>query len=285
MEKLLDKHAPYKNIKHPKYQFETKPWLTPGLAYSINIKNKLYKSFCKEKGPHKKENHERQFKIYRNLISTPLRETKKSYYKQYLTDNKKNLRLVWQTIKGIINMKSKSDQSISSLLIDNQLITSAKPISNHFNSFFTSIAEKINRNIVKAKKPDLSYLGPENKNTIFLSPTVPKDVEDLISSMKTNKASSPNSASTNILKLFKKEFSKPLSDLTNMSFNQGVFPNILKIANAIPIHKKGDKLDCNNYRPVSLLFNNSKMFEKSMHICLVNFLRKNKLLFCYQLGF
>ena len=152
MEKLLDKHAPYKNIKHPKYQFETKPWLTPGLAYSINIKNKLYKSFCKEKGPHKKENHERQFKIYRNLISTPLRETKKSYYKQYLTDNKKNLRLVWQTIKGIINMKSKSDQSISSLLIDNQLITSAKPISNHFNSFFTSIAEKINRNIVKAKK-------------------------------------------------------------------------------------------------------------------------------------
>ena len=56
--------------------------------------------------------------------------------------------------------------------------------------------------------------------------------------MKTNKASSPNSASTNILKLFKKEFSKPLSDLTNMSFNQGVFPNILKIANAIPIHKK-----------------------------------------------
>ena len=91
--------------------------------------------------------------------------------------------------------------------------------------------------------------------------------------------------STNTLKLFKKEFSKPLSDLTNMSFNQGVFPNILKIANAIPTHKKGDKLDCNNYRPVSLLSNNSKTFEKSMHIRLVNFLRKNKLLFCYQFGF
>ena len=37
----LDKHAPYKNIKHPKSQFETKPWITPGLAYSIKIKNKL----------------------------------------------------------------------------------------------------------------------------------------------------------------------------------------------------------------------------------------------------
>ena len=157
-------------------------------------------------------------------------------------------------------------------------------ISNHFNKFFTSIAEKINRNIVNAKKTQLSYLGPENKNTIFLSPTVPEDVEYLISSMKKNKASGPNSIPTNILKLFKKEFSKALSDIINISFNQGVFPNILKIANVIPIHKKGDKLDCNNYRPISLLSNISKIFEKSMHICLVNFLKKNKLLFCHQFG-
>ena len=103
--------------------------------------------------------------------------------------------------------------------------------------------------------------------------------------MKINKASGPNSIPTNILKLFEKEFSKPLSDMINMSFNQGVFPNILKIANVIPVHKKGDKLDCNNYRPISLLSNISKIFEKSMHIRLVNFLKKNKLLFCHQFGF
>ena len=131
----------------------------------------------------------------------------------------------------------------------------------------------------------LKNLGPETKNTIFLSPAVLEGIEDLISSMKTNKASGPNSIPTNILKLFKKEFSKPLSDMINMSFNQGVFPNILKIANVIPIHKKGDKLDCNNYRPIPLLPNIRKIFENSMQIHLVNFLRKNKLLFCYQFGF
>ena len=73
--------------------------------------------------------------------------------------------------------------------------------------------------------------------------------------------------------------------MINISFNQGVFPNILKIANVIPIHKKGDKLGCNNYRPISLLSNISKILEKSMHIRLVNFFRKNKLLFCYQFSF
>ena len=167
-----------------------------------------------------------------------------------LVTTKKPLKLVRQTIKGIINIKNKSDESISSLLIDNQLITSAKQISDHFNNFFTSIAEKIHRNIVKAKKTHLSYLGPETKNTIFLSPTVPEDVEDLISSMKTNKASGSNSIPTNISKLFKKEFSKPLSDMINMYFKQGIFPNILNIANVIPIYRKGDKFDCNNCRPI-----------------------------------
>ena len=53
-EKLLDEHAHYKDIKHPKSQFETKPWITPGLACSIKIKNELYKSFRKEKDPHTK---------------------------------------------------------------------------------------------------------------------------------------------------------------------------------------------------------------------------------------
>ena len=96
-------------------------------------------------------------------------------------------------------MKKKSDKSISSLLIDGQ-ITSAKEISNYFNNFFTSVTEKINKNI----EAYLSYLGPENNNTIFLSPTPPEDTEDLISSVKTSKASGPNSIPTKILKLFKK---------------------------------------------------------------------------------
>ena len=45
------------------------------------------------------------------------------------------------------------------------------------------------------------------------------------------------------------------------------------------------KCECNNYRPISLESNISKVFEKSIHICLVNFLKKSKFLFCYQIGF
>ena len=145
----------------------------------------MYKSFCKGKDPKTKEYYEKQFKSHQNHVSSLLRKAKDSYYKQYFEDNKKNLRLVWQTIKGIINMKKESDESISSLLIDGEIISGAKEISNYFNNFFTSVAEKINKNIAKSKKTHLSYLGPENNNTIFLSPTLPKYFESLIKSMKT----------------------------------------------------------------------------------------------------
>ena len=93
--------------------------------------------------------------------------------------------------------------------------------------------------------------------------------------MKTNKASDPNSIPTKILKLFKKHFSKPLSDIRNLSLNQGVFPNLLKIATFTPIRKKGDKL----------LSDISKIYEKCMHTRLTNFLQINKLFFSHQFGF
>ena len=57
------------------------------------------------------------------------------------------------------------------------------------------------------------------------------------------------------------------------------------ILERLPVHKKGQKLDCNNYRPFSQLFNISKLYEKAMLIRLTNFLRKIKVLFSYQFDF
>ena len=42
--------------------------------------------------------------------------------------------------------------------------------------------------------------------------------------------------------------------MINISFTRGKFPSALKVANTISIHKKGDKLDCNNYRPIDYSF-------------------------------
>ena len=73
--------------------------------------------------------------------------------------------------------------------------------------------------------------------------------------------------------------------LINESFSTGIFPDKLKIAKVIALHKKGATDDPSNYRPISLLSVFSKIFEKIMHERLYNFLEVNDILHLLQFGF
>ncbi len=57
-------------------------------------------------------------------------------------------------------------------------------------------------------------------------------------------------------------FARLVTNLINKSIDEGVFPDSLKSAKVIPIFKKGDRLNLNNYRPISLLPVLSKVFKK-----------------------
>ena len=107
----------------------------------------------------------------------------------------------------------------------------------------------------------------------------------IINSLNARKAFGPASFPTNFLKLFKDELSKPISLLANVSLHTLMFPNILKTANVTPIFKNDDPALCNNYRPISLLSNISKIFEKIIHARLSVFLSTNNILNEKQFGF
>ena len=77
----------------------------------------------------------------------------------------------------------------------------------------------------------------------------------------------------------------PLCAIINLSLSEGVFPSLLKEANICPIFKKGDKFKCENYRPISLLSNVSKIFERIMYNRLENFLNETSQLYELQFGF
>ena len=64
-----------------------------------------------------------------------------------------------------------------------------------------------------------------------------------------------------------------------------MFPEKLKVAKVVPIHKKYPKLECSNYRPISLLSNIDKILEKLMHNRLMKFLTEQKILYLKQFGF
>ena len=76
-----------------------------------------------------------------------------------------------------------------------------------------------------------------------------------------------------------------MGELFNLSIATGSYPDCLKIAEVIPIYKKGDPSKCNNYRLISLLSQFDKIFEKLLGNRLISFLEKYNLLSKQQFGF
>ena len=72
--------------------------------------------------------------------------------------------------------------------------------------------------------------------------------------------------SNKILKVAKFKILKPITSLFNKSINTGIFPSLLKTAKIVPIFKKGDNDNVNNYRPIALLPTLSKIWEKLINI-------------------
>ena len=65
----------------------------------------------------------------------------------------------------------------------------------------------------------------------------------------------------------------------------GSHPQRLKFVNTIPIHKKASRILLSNYRPISLLSNLNKIFEKIIFKRLYSFLEKYECLYELQYGF
>ena len=73
--------------------------------------------------------------------------------------------------------------------------------------------------------------------------------------------------------------------MINVSLKEGVFPGLCKEAYVCPIYKKNDRFKCENYRPISLLPNISKIFERVMYNRLEDFLEQQDIIYRFQFGF
>ena len=120
---------------------------------------------------------------------------------------------------------------------------------------------------------------------MLLKPVDSQEVLNLISQIKYSKACGPSSIPNKLLKNHKDIFSNLLTTLINKSFIEGTFPELLKLANLIPIYKKKEKIFCNNYRPISLLSNLNKIYEKAFHRRIYEFFEENDLFYQHQFGF
>ena len=159
-------------------------------------------------------------------------------------------------------------------------------IADRFCKYFTNIGPNLASAIPTVNSATFrSFLDSREYPPIFLKPTDIRELENICSLFSPWKAPGYDNISMRVIKHSFHLISAPLVNIINLSLSKGIFPDKLKIGKVIPIYKTDDPSLFVNYRPISLLPNFSKFFEKVMYNRLVEFAETNEILYLRQFGF
>jgi len=285
IEKLLDEMAPVKKLTQKEIGLKMSPWITHGILKSMNHRDYLYKKFTSEGDPVTKTTLKLSYNIFRNRVISLIRISKKQYFSNYFEEHNTNIKKTWEAIRDLINVSKKSSTKINKISHNNRHITDNKCIADTINTFFTGIGSSVEAKIPQSNKTYQDYLGSPRFTNFCLDECSHEEIKKLISNISVSKSCGPFSIPTKLLKEFSNIFSPVLTSLVNKSLKEGVFPKLLKYAVVCPFYKKSDKTKCANYRPISLLSNLSKIFERAMYNRIDYFLDKNNAIYDLQFGF
>ena len=286
LDALINEHLPLKRLSKNQIKNRNKPWITKGILKSVRKRDNVYKRFMKEKDPIVREILRDQYKRYRNCLVNLIRCSKTNYFKKYFNDNFQNSKNIWKGINDIVTLKSKEKHQTISLEIDKKVENDPKTVSEEFNKFFSTEPGKIAQRIHPTKVSYKSFLRARCQKSFFFTPVDSDEIRKIILQLDINKSNGPYSIPLQILKMMLKELSDVLAIIFNLSLQSGSFIDLLKVVKVIPIYKnKGSPLDIGNYRPISLLSNIDKIFEKVVHARMIKFLEDNNSIFERQFGF
>ena len=260
-----------------------KPWLTQGLLKSISIKRSLFKKFKNDVLKEKSSETYQQYKLYTDKINKLKRVCMRDHYQNYFMENFRNSRKIWMGINTLLNRHKKQQNTI--YLEDNGFISDPGKVANKFNDFFLNIADKLSAKIVNKNSKPQDYLKNPNKSKFFLKETTPDEIVKITNQLDSKKSGDIFNISPEIVKLSNQVVADALSIIFNRCIREGHFPDILKKAKVIPIHKGDSVLTVSNYRPISLLPIFSKILERLIYNQFIEYINENNILSELQFGF
>jgi hypothetical protein len=249
-------------------------WITKGIKVSRQNLKRLHKNFKLSTD----EDFKQYFRKYKQIYKRIIRAAKAYEFNKKINTSKNISKTTWSIIK---NQKNAPPKRRINLKSNNEIIDDPIKISNIFNRFFSSVA--INNTSAINCTTTEKHFSPIK--SMLLAPVSSKEIASVINLINSKKTVDLQYISTWLIKQCADFIVEPLSKLINSSFEMGVFPDLLKRARVVPVYKKGDSFQTNNYRPVSILPVFSKIYEKLYLSRLIDFLNYNNLISKNQYGF
>ena len=277
---IIDQIAPEYEVNIQRNRIN-KPWISKSIANSIRKNKQLFKKSLND------PSYQIRYENYLKCLRKVKRTAKLKYYQQKCIDYKQNTKKLWELINKINKKTVDKSTLITKIKKDNIIYQAGSDVSNilakHFATIGKTYAEKIGQSVTPLK----DYLNkiPNNNNSMYILPTCENEVSKLIEQLPNKKSRGYDKINNCLLKELRPVITSPLTTAFNKSIEEGIFPTCMKDADTVPLFKSKCKLDCNNYRPISLLITLSKLLEKIIYKRTITFLEKHDILFSSQYGF
>ena len=276
--------SPLKTISIKPQKILQQPWMTLGLQKSQQKQYMLYKQSINKRG---NISAEMKYKTYRNKLKEIMRRTKEKYYRDKCFEYKQNTKKLWKMINRITQKEVDKTNTIEYIKVENLNYYDSKAVSEEFAKHFSQVGKEYAKKISKPNKDIKHYLKliQENVKTMYMTPTTKYEIEKLIGELENKTSSGHDQISNILLKKLKNSLLVPLEIIFNLSISEGVFPQLMKMADVIPLYKAKERYRVTNYRPISLLTNLSKILEKVIYKRTYSFLHNSGQFYQSQYGF
>ena len=211
---------------------------------------------------------------YKKIYKSVIKEAKKKIANDnYVSRSQNKMKSMWHLIKNEVGKSCKGDKKIQ-LFSGTKRISDLQIVTDMLNNFFVEIVDDLLSQNNKNNKNTQWQKQRINccPNTIFFHPVTEYEIGCVTNSLRGKLSGGYNEIPEYLVKKCINYVKRPLAHIFNASLSSGTFPDRLKLAIVIPLHKKGQYHDIKNYRPISILSIFSKILEKLMYNRLMPFL-------------
>ncbi|XP_046628200.1 uncharacterized protein LOC124309028 [Neodiprion virginianus] len=266
--------------KHKNNNKPRSSWITKGLMISCKTKETLYNLWNLDRS---NNTLKQEYNSYCKLLNKLISLTKNEYENEMVKNIYKDSRKLWNYVNGKLGKNKNVSTEIDYIIRNEEIVTDNRDIADKFVDFFSNIGDELAKKIDKLQV-NIEKNVKHNSNSIFLTPTDSFEIEKTILDLK-DKSGGVDGISSKVLKIIANDISVPLEYIFNMCINRVIWPSALKKTDIIPIFKSGNKHLTTNYRPISLISNLAKIFEKIIFNRLYSFCISNILISNNQFGF
>lgn len=267
-------------------------WIDTETLKEMDKRENLYNlSRANRITPDEREQRRQAYKTQKNKVTKLIRMKRADFINRNIRESMNDCKKMWQIMKQVIGKSKKTTNDDIPESIegnDNCIVNEPQQVLNALNDHFVNVGIRINEESrQKHQNQERTHTASRTIiSSIYLYNTNHMELLRIIKTLKTEAAAGIDGITAKILKKIARELSYKLIEPINECMREGHFPETFKETRVKALYKgKGSRKNRSNYRPISVLSNMSKIFEKLLYQRIYSFFEKHDVISPTQFGF